>query len=188
MLWVADELEQSSFLVDRILEHREEGIPLTRQAVLFRASHNSDALEVELSRRNIPFVKWGGLKFLEAAHIKDLLAFLRILENPRDELSWMRVLQLLEGIGPGRARQALNHLQQAQDEPRALLEWKAPPVAREQINELARLLHELAGADAEMPLAVQIERVRRFYIPLFLAHGVDQLLAGHRFGQSRLGS
>lgn len=163
----ADELEQSTFVVDRILELREEGIPLTRQAVLFRASHNSDALEIELSRRNVPFVKWGGLKFLEAAHIKDLLAFLRILENPRDELSWMRVLQLLEGIGPGRARQAVNHLLEAEGDPLALLRWKAPPVARDQLNELARLLHELSGAELEISLAAQIDRVRHFYNPLF---------------------
>src|SRR5438132_9122332 len=109
----ATEIEQSNYVADRILEHREEGIPLTRQAVLFRASHNSDALEVELSRRNIPFVKWGGLRFLETAHIKDLLAFLRILENPRDELSWMRILQMLEGVGPGRARSAVDYLQKS---------------------------------------------------------------------------
>src|SRR5262249_50969676 len=121
-----------------ILERREEGVALTRQAVLFRAAHNSDALEVELGHRNIPFVKWGGLRFLEAAHIKDLLAFLRILENPRDKLSWMRVLQLLDGIGPGRARQAIEHVQQSQDGPRSLLTWKAPAASRRAVDDLAR--------------------------------------------------
>jgi DNA helicase-2/ATP-dependent DNA helicase PcrA len=163
----ADELEQSRLIVDRILEAREEGIPLMKQAVLFRAGHNSDALEVELSRRNVPFVKWGGLKFLESAHIKDLLAFLRILENPRDELSWMRVLQMLEGIGPGRARQAIDHLRQSQNGPRTLLAWKAPAAARNQVQDLVGLLHELAVDDPEPPLPSQIERVRRFYTPLF---------------------
>ena len=82
------ELEQSQYVADRVLEQREQGVSLTRQAVLFRAAHNSDMLEVELGRRNVPFVKWGGLRFLEAAHVKDLLAFLRVLENPGDELSW----------------------------------------------------------------------------------------------------
>lgn len=163
----ADELEQSRFVVDRILENREEGIPLVKQAVLFRASHNSDALEVELSRRNVPFVKWGGLRFLESAHIKDLLAFLRILENPRDELSWMRVLQLLEGIGPGRARQALDLLRDGQDRPQALLAWKVPAATQNCVQDLVRLLDELAGNGQEPPLAGQIERVRRFYTPLF---------------------
>ncbi len=163
----ANELEQSTFVVERLLEHREEGVHLTRQAVLFRASHNSDALEVELSRRNIPFVKWGGLKFLEAAHIKDLLAFLRILENPHDELSWMRILQMLKGVGPGRARQALEHLLPSQDVPQALRTWKAPPTAREQADDLAKLWHELTGANKEMPLAAQIDRIRLFYLPIF---------------------
>jgi DNA helicase-2/ATP-dependent DNA helicase PcrA len=163
----ADELEQSRFVVDRILESREEGIPLMKQAVLFRAGHNSDALEVELGRRNVPFVKWGGLRFLESAPIKDLLAFLRILENPRDELSWMRVLQLLEGIGPGRARQAIDLLREGQDRPQALLTWKVPAAARDSVQSLVRLLGELTADGLELPLASQIERVRRFYTPLF---------------------
>jgi DNA helicase-2/ATP-dependent DNA helicase PcrA len=163
----ANEIEQSTYVATRILEHREEGIPLMRQAVLFRATHNSDALEVELSRRNIPFVKWGGLKFLEAAHIKDLLAFLRILENPRDDLSWMRVLQMLDGVGPGRARQAVEQLQQGSGPVAALAAWNPPGAARKQVSELAELLHDLASAEADLPLAVQIERIRRFYAPLF---------------------
>ena len=81
------------------------------QAVLFRAAHHSDHLEVELARRNIPFVKYGGLKFMEAAHVKDALAFLRILENPFDEVSWFRVLQLLEGMGPASARRLMDDLE-----------------------------------------------------------------------------
>jgi DNA helicase-2/ATP-dependent DNA helicase PcrA len=161
------ELEQSQYVADRLLEHREAGIPLTRQAVLFRASHNSDALEVELGRRNVPFVKWGGLRFLEAAHVKDLLAFLRLAENPRDELSWMRVLQLLEGVGPGRARQAVQHLQQHEDDPQALLGWKAPAACRKQVEELAQTLAALRDGDPGLPVAAQVERVRRFYGPIF---------------------
>jgi DNA helicase-2/ATP-dependent DNA helicase PcrA len=166
----ADELEQSKFVVERILERREEGVALTRQAVLFRAAHNSAALEIELSRRNIPFVKWGGLRFLEAAHIKDLLAFLRILENPQDELSWMRVLQLLDGIGPGRARQAIEHMGQSQEGALSLLTWKAPAGTRKAVEDLARLFHNLARASSEVSLTVQIDRVRRFYMPLFERH------------------
>ena len=90
-----------------MLEHREAGLTLKAQAVLFRTAHHSAALELELARRNIPFVKFGGLKFLEAAHIKDVLAILRLLENPRDEVSWFRVLQLLDGIGPTGARHSI---------------------------------------------------------------------------------
>jgi DNA helicase-2/ATP-dependent DNA helicase PcrA len=163
----ANEIEQSNFVVDRILQLREEGIPLTRQAVLFRATHNSDALEVELSRRNVPFVKWGGLRFLEAAHIKDLLAFLRLLENPRDELSWMRVLQLIEGIGPGRARQAVHELQQSESAFDVLARWKVPAAAQAHTQKLAILLRELVTSEPEIPVAAQIERIRQFYAPLF---------------------
>jgi DNA helicase II / ATP-dependent DNA helicase PcrA len=162
----ADELAQAGFVADRILQHREEGIPLIKQAVLFRAGHNSDALEVELARRNIPFVKWGGLKFLEAAHVKDLLAFLRILENPQDELSWLRVLQLLDGIGPGRARQALDHIHQSGNPAEALLSWKAPAAARQVVNDLAGLLRDLGHAEQDLPLPAQIQRIRHFYVPL----------------------
>ena len=76
----------------------------------FRTGHHSDLLELELTRRNIPFVKFGGLKFLESAHIKDVLAILRLLENPRDEVSWFRVLQLLDGIGPAGARSIIQSI------------------------------------------------------------------------------
>ena len=162
-----DEMEQSSFVAERMLERREEGTPLTRQAVLFRASHNSDALEVELSRRNIPFVKWGGLKFLEAAHVKDLLAFLRILENRSDDLSWMRILQLLDGVGPGRARQAIEHVEQLGSVAQGLRTWKPPPSAKEQVESLATLLEGLTATTNEPSLPEQIERIRRFYSPLF---------------------
>jgi len=166
LITCATELEQGGLVIDRILEFREEGIPLTRQAVLFRASHNSDALEVELGRRNIPFVKWGGLKFLEAAHVKDLLAFLRILENPRDEMSWMRVLQMLEGIGPGRARQAIDHIRDSHEGIASLRSWKAPTLAKQPVEDLSRLFNDVADAGADMPLTAQIDRIRRFYGPL----------------------
>ncbi|MHB1345816.1 MAG: ATP-dependent helicase, partial [Thermoleophilia bacterium] len=95
-----DEDEQTEFVITRILAHREEGIALRKQAVLFRASHHSLSLELELGRRNIPYHKYGGLKFMETAHVKDLVALLRMAENPRDETAGMRILQLLPGIGP----------------------------------------------------------------------------------------
>jgi DNA helicase-2/ATP-dependent DNA helicase PcrA len=129
-------------------------------------------------------VKWGGLTFLEAAHIKDLLAFRRILENPKDDLSWKRILQLLDGIGPGGARQVLHHLQENNFAYQAMTTWKPPPAARSQVQELVRLLLELAGSEAVRPLTAQIERVRRFYAPLFerryeqpelRVHDLDQL-------------
>lgn len=103
----ADEDGQSDAVCDRILELREQGTLLKEQAVLIRAAHHSDRLEIELTRRSIPFVKYGGLKYLEAAHVKDLLAAFRIADNPNDELAWFRVLQLLPQVGPAKARRAL---------------------------------------------------------------------------------
>jgi DNA helicase-2/ATP-dependent DNA helicase PcrA len=99
-----DEDEQGDFVIRQVLEHREAGIPLRRQAVLFRASHHSLSLELELARRNIPFHKYGGLRFVETAHVKDLLAFLRLAENPKDLMAGTRVLMLLPGVGPKKAR------------------------------------------------------------------------------------
>ena len=102
-----DEQAQADYIVERVLEHREAGIPLHHQAVLMRTAHHSDLLELELGRRNIPFVKYGGLKFLEAAHVKDVLCVLRWAENARDDVAGFRVLQLLPGIGPAQARRIL---------------------------------------------------------------------------------
>ena len=102
-----DEQAQADYIVERVLEQREAGIPLHRQAVLMRTAHHSDLLEIELGRRNIPFVKYGGLKFLEAAHVKDAVCILRWAENARDDLAGFRVLQLLPGIGPAQARRIL---------------------------------------------------------------------------------
>jgi DNA helicase II / ATP-dependent DNA helicase PcrA len=99
-----DVAREASETCRRILDHREAGIDLRRQAVLVRTAHHSDALELELTRRDIPFLKYGGLRFLEAAHVKDLLCCFRLADNPGDELSWFRVLQLLDGVGPATAR------------------------------------------------------------------------------------
>src|SRR5260370_9760726 len=99
-----DESDQSRQVCARILDHHEQATPLRAQAVLVRSAHHSDLLELELTARNIPFVKYGGLRFLEAAHVKDLLCLLRLAENPHDELAWFRLLQFLDGVGPATAR------------------------------------------------------------------------------------
>jgi DNA helicase-2/ATP-dependent DNA helicase PcrA len=101
------EEDQTDFVVEKILEHNGSGLGLRRQAILVRTTYWSDHLEVELTRRNIPYRKYGGLKFLETAHIKDLMSFLRVLENPRDQLAWTRILRLLEGVGPAVACEAV---------------------------------------------------------------------------------
>jgi len=108
-----DEHAEARAVCDRLLEAVERGIPLRRQAVLFRTGHHADVLEVELTVRRIPFVKYGGLKFLEAAHVKDLLALCRVAVNPRDDLAWFRVLQRIDGVGPGTSRRIVAALDAA---------------------------------------------------------------------------
>ncbi|HUC39958.1 MAG TPA: ATP-dependent helicase [Gemmatimonadales bacterium] len=103
-----DEQAQADYICDRVLEQREAGMALHRQAVLMRTAHHSDLLEIELGKRNIPFVKYGGLKFIEAAHVKDVICILRWAENPKDDVAGFRVLQLLPGVGPANARLILN--------------------------------------------------------------------------------
>ena len=97
-------------MTEEVLATREGGTPLKQQAVLFRSSSHSGPLEIELTRRNIPFVKYGGLKFLDAAHVKDMLALLRFAENPRDRVAGFRVLNLLPGIGPSSAARVLDDI------------------------------------------------------------------------------
>lgn len=226
----SDEAEQTEAVCRNILDHLERGTALKNQAVLFRAGHHSALLEVELARRNIPFHKYGGLKFIEAAHIKDMLAFLRLLQNPFDEISWFRVLLMFEGVGPRTARRIMDDLQvrkvtgTAGSAPAGEINGKgghplerlysravqAPPAARNQLTELRAALAychgvtlpELPGAGSaglsmetadsgagrtspaanqaadaademdacrpnEPSLQLQIERIRRFYQPLF---------------------
>src|SRR5512137_1995617 len=99
---------QSRYVVQKILELREEGVPLEEMAVLFRSSFLSFDLEIELTKANIPFVKFGGFKFVETAHIKDLVAYLRVLENPRDAVAWNRILLLVDGVGPRTAEKVID--------------------------------------------------------------------------------
>ena len=160
-----DESHQDEEVIQRVLEHYEQGIELKRQAVLFRAASNSASLELALTRRNIPFRKYGGLRFLESAHIKDLISILRILENPRDEIAWFRVLQLLSGVGPATAAAAFGHLQENGFDPHSMASFRAPPGARSGLAELVGLMEHLSAAEDTSP-AMQVERIGEFYLPL----------------------
>lgn len=164
-----DESAQCTAVCENILAHREGGTPLMKQAVLFRAGHHSAQLEIELTRRNIPFHKFGGLRFVEAAHIKDMLAFLRILENPYDQISWYRMLQMLDGIGPKRARLIMESLGVRAAEPggrdsrrrrgRRAIDGPATRPARDRA---ASPLARLARCAPEVPAAARevFERLR----------------------------
>ena len=171
LLTCADENEQSVHVCEQILEHREESVPLRRQAVLFRSGHHSDVLELELTRRNIPFVKYGGLKFLESAHIKDVLAVLRVLENPRDEVSWFRVLQLLDGVGPAAARSIMSALglRAAGSAPlHRLVESppRVPEAAQESFDKLRQAFADCVSEAGTLPPSAEIARIRRFCEPI----------------------
>ena len=148
-----------------MLEHYEQGIPLHRQAVLFRAASHSTSLELALARHNIPFYKYGGLRFLETAHIKDLISILRMAENPRDEIAWFRILQLLSGVGPVTAASAFEHVRDNGYNPASIATFRAPSAATDEVAELGLLMGDLVAMHDDMP-SLQIERVRRFYGPV----------------------
>jgi ATP-dependent DNA helicase UvrD/PcrA len=158
-----DEAAQVDYVVTQVLQHREAGIDLRRQAVLMRASHHSDLLEVELGRRDIPFVKYGGLRFLEAAHVKDLLAILRWAENPRDSLAAFRVLQLLPAMGPRYAEAAATYLERHHFDFAALAGFRPPAAAAADWPELSALLLRLHQPASTWP--AQIGMARAWYEP-----------------------
>lgn len=160
---VRDEADQARYVAERILQHREADIALKEQAVLFRASHHSAPLEIELTRRNIPFVKFGGLKFLEAAHIKDVLAFLRWAENLRDRVSGFRIIQLLPGAGPATAARVLDHVAAGGGTVQALTQLRPPGACAQDwpafIEALTLVRSNAVGWPAELNLAC------RWYAP-----------------------
>src|SRR5215831_5867176 len=158
---LADEAAQARFVAQQILDLREAGVPLKSQAVLFRASHHSAQLEIELIRRNIPFVKYGGLKFLEATHIKDVLAFLRWAENLRDRVSGFRVIQLLPGAGPATAARLLDRLAATSSAMQALTDFQPPAACAEDWPAFAETLSLTRNNAAGWP--IDLELVCRWY-------------------------
>lgn len=165
------ERQQSQFVAQRILDLHEEGVPLSQIAVLFRSSFHSFDLELELNKRHIPFVKVGGLKFVESAHIKDVLAHLRILVNPLDSVSWRRVLLLLDGIGSKTASKILQEIQK-QAEPFAYLaEYPGKTKYRLDIQRLGKILCQIVS----LPPSEQVQRVREYYAPILRARFDDDV-------------
>jgi DNA helicase II / ATP-dependent DNA helicase PcrA len=163
LISVPDLAAQAEYVCSEVLRRREANVPLRQQAVLFRGSSHSDILEVELARRRIPFVKYGGLKFLEAAHIKDLLSVLRWADNPRNTVAAFRVVQLLPGMGPANARHALEHFEAAGGTFASLQDFKPPPAAAAAWRKLVELLTILGSQ--ERAWAGQLRLVRDWYQP-----------------------
>jgi DNA helicase II / ATP-dependent DNA helicase PcrA len=160
---VDDLASQAEYVAAQVLQRREAGTGLRRQAVLFRSASHSDLLEVELARRKIPFVKYGGLKFLEAAHVKDMIAVLRWAENPRNSLAAFRVLQLLPGMGPVNARWTLDALAEVGGSVKAMRSVKVNTQSERDYRRLAELLEKLA--EPGRPWPGQLRAVREWYQP-----------------------
>jgi DNA helicase II / ATP-dependent DNA helicase PcrA len=174
LVFCRDESAQAGEVCDRVLRRREEGMELREQAVLMRTSHDSALLELELSRRQVPFVKYGGLRYLDAAHVKDLIALFRLAGNLRDELAWFRILQLLEGVGPATARKALDVLMARDAE--ILAAWPQareclPARARSQADVIVAALDQGDGIGASA--SARAEQLCQSLTPLITARYPD---------------
>ena len=164
---------QSRFVVQKILEHREQGVALSDIAVLFRSGYLSFDLEIELNKANIPFVKFGGFKFIETAHIKDLVSYLRVIENPRDAVAWNRILLLVDGVGPRTAEKVIEGIlarrvhTEGGGSPGTL-----PAILGQQHNlpeNVRRLFDAIAGvAPQHVTPADKILQLLKYYEPIFL--------------------
>jgi DNA helicase-2/ATP-dependent DNA helicase PcrA len=163
LVTVDDLPTQAEFICTRVLASREAGIPLRRQAVLFRTGSHSDVLEVELAKRKIPFVKYGGLKFMEASHVKDLLAVLRWADNPRNQPAAFRVLQFMPGMGPANAKKALDHFVANNYEWASFDKFEPPADARVPWLKFCELFKALGDPAREW--RGQINMIREWYKP-----------------------
>ncbi len=158
-----DAQAQAEYITGKILHTREIGGSLKRHAILFRSSHHSDVLEVELAKKNIPFVKYGGLKFLEAAHVKDMLSVLRWADNPHNAVAGFRVLKLLPGFGPGHAKQALDFFEAQNFNVKSLVNFEAPQPVKMDWKRFCAVFEKLA--DPATPWPGQVGQVREWYKP-----------------------
>jgi DNA helicase-2/ATP-dependent DNA helicase PcrA len=163
LVQAASEQMQSQFVCQKILELREEGVPLWDIAVLFRSSFHSFDLEIELARHQIPFVKRGGFQFMETAHVKDLLAHMRVLANPQDAISWNRILLLLEGVGPGACQKIVKYLLAGTNAVERLRSYPAKGKIAHGLRTLAQVLEE--AGQAELP-PEQAQYLMQYYVPI----------------------
>jgi DNA helicase II / ATP-dependent DNA helicase PcrA len=167
-----DENLQSRFVIQKVLEIREQGVPLSDIAVLFRSGYLSFDLEIELNKANIPFVKFGGFKFIETAHIKDMVAYLRVLENPRDAVAWNRILLLIDGVGPRTAEKVIEDILARRTRVAAAEGAKTLPVFWGDYNaypdRVQNLFETLRSASPEnLTPADKVQQLLAYYEPIF---------------------
>ncbi|HEY3178950.1 MAG TPA: ATP-dependent helicase [Casimicrobiaceae bacterium] len=163
LVTVKDEADQACYVAEQILAHRENGIALKSQAVLFRTSHHSALLELELARRNIPFVKYGGLKFLDAAHVKDVLSLVRWIENPRGRLAAFRAVRTLPGVGPATAARLLDAIEASSDPIAAMRSFRMPATVATEWSALLEVYGSLRSPNSEWP--AEMDRLLAWYEP-----------------------
>ncbi len=163
LIQAESEQMQSRFICQKVLELREEGVPLWDMAVLFRSSFHSFDLEIELTRHNIPFVKRGGFRFMETAHIKDVLAHLRILANPQDAISWGRVLSLLEGVGSQSSQKIIHWLLDGSNPRERLRSFDAKGKVAHGLRTLAQVLE--VCSEAQRP-SENTQYLMQYYAPI----------------------
>jgi DNA helicase-2/ATP-dependent DNA helicase PcrA len=156
---------QSKFVVQKILELREQGVALEEIAVLFRSSFLSFDLEIELAKANIPFLKFGGFKFIETAHVKDMVAYLRVLDNPRDVVAWNRILLLIDGVGPRTAEKVIDDILQRRVASSTSSFWQEYSSYPENVKELFVLLKSIAHDKYQPP--EKVSRIITYYHPIF---------------------
>ena len=166
LVTVQDDMEQAAYIIKKILLERESGVQLRQQAILFRSSHHSDTLEVELLRHDIPYHKYGGLKFLEAAHVKDFISIIRWTSNPKHRVSGFRILKLIPGIGPSIASKALDFLELNQFDFTAFESFIPPSSVQEFWDKLVRVL--IQSQSPKLDWQKKIEICEKFYLPLLL--------------------
>jgi ATP-dependent DNA helicase UvrD/PcrA len=176
-IYCRDQAQQAIEVCERVLAEHEQGTALKQQAALMRAGYHSDLLELELTKRRIPFVKYGGIRYLEAAHIKDFVCLLRIVDNLGDRLAWFRTLQLLEGIGPVTARRTLEALDPVTLEGLTDLpaRWQtvAPLLQAPSRESASPVIAALAACGSDKRVGVLVERLREVVAPLIRSHYAD---------------
>ena len=179
LITVQDDVNQANYIIDKLLDAREQGTALKHQAVLFRSSHHSDRLELALTQRDIPYVKHGGLKFLEAAHVKDLLSILRFADNPKHQISGFRVLKMLPRIGPRTAESILNHLAQNNHDLYTLANYSdsrviSSTVKNPQWQQLCNLLPSIHHNNIEW--SAQVSQIAHWYKDILEANYDDHFV------------